>query len=290
MATDKKADGLKKICALTMVRNDEFFLRKWISYYEKQLGRENLYIYFDGTDQVIPEFTKGTNVLVCEHINVDVKIGEKRRAKTLSEEAARLLDRYDMVIGTDVDEFLAADPATGMNLREFLSRQKIGNTISGLGMDVGQVLEQEGDIDPSRPYLRQRKYAAVYPRYSKPSVLATKCRWGSGIHRVKGKNFHIVKDLYLFHFGGFDFTRLKSKMTDQELLDNGWGRHMRKRAATIYTVTDIVNRGGTWKWNTATKVLRRMQQLCRPIFAWNKPTVFGIKAIVEIPERFRDLI
>ena len=35
----------KKICALTMVRNDEFYLRKWVAYYGGQLGRENLYVY-----------------------------------------------------------------------------------------------------------------------------------------------------------------------------------------------------------------------------------------------------
>ena len=31
-----------------MVRNDEFYLRKWVEYYGAQLGRENLKIYFDG--------------------------------------------------------------------------------------------------------------------------------------------------------------------------------------------------------------------------------------------------
>ena len=46
----------KKICALTMVRNDDFNLRKWVEYYGRELGRENLYIFFDGTDQIIPEF------------------------------------------------------------------------------------------------------------------------------------------------------------------------------------------------------------------------------------------
>ena len=44
---------MKKIAALTMVRNDDFYLRKWVEYYGAQLGRENLYIWFDGTDQTI---------------------------------------------------------------------------------------------------------------------------------------------------------------------------------------------------------------------------------------------
>ena len=38
---------MKKICAITMVRNDEFYLRKWVEYYGAQLGRENLRVFFD---------------------------------------------------------------------------------------------------------------------------------------------------------------------------------------------------------------------------------------------------
>ena len=49
---------MKKIAALTMVRNDDFFLQKWVEYYGAQLGPENLYVYFDGTDQTIPGFCK----------------------------------------------------------------------------------------------------------------------------------------------------------------------------------------------------------------------------------------
>ena len=51
---------MKKIAALTMVRNDDFYLRKWVEYYGAQLGRENLYIWFDGTDQTIGDFCAGT--------------------------------------------------------------------------------------------------------------------------------------------------------------------------------------------------------------------------------------
>ena len=42
---------MKRICALTMARNDAFFLKKWISYYSEQLGEENLYVFLDGEDQ-----------------------------------------------------------------------------------------------------------------------------------------------------------------------------------------------------------------------------------------------
>ena len=46
---------------MTMVRNDDFFLRKWVDYYASQLGRENLWIYFDGHDQLpAPDYTAGS--------------------------------------------------------------------------------------------------------------------------------------------------------------------------------------------------------------------------------------
>ena len=45
----------KHIAAITMARNDTFFLSRWIEYYGREIGTENLYIYLDGTDQDIPE-------------------------------------------------------------------------------------------------------------------------------------------------------------------------------------------------------------------------------------------
>ena len=32
----------KKICVLTMLRNDDFYLKKWVEYYGAEFGRENL--------------------------------------------------------------------------------------------------------------------------------------------------------------------------------------------------------------------------------------------------------
>ena len=116
---------MKRIAALTMVRNDEFYLRKWVEYYGKELGRENLYIFFDGTDQRVPDFCEGVNVRVCEKIVGSVARGDKGRINFLSEQAARLFESYDLVIGTDADEFLVVDPLLGKGLAEFLGDMKI---------------------------------------------------------------------------------------------------------------------------------------------------------------------
>ena len=276
----------KKICALTMVRNDEFFLRKWVAYYSSQLGISNLYVYFDGKDQTVPDFCAGVNVCVRERVPGMVAAADRGRIDFLSAQAADLLKEYDMVIGTDVDEFLIVDPSLGLSLPQFLSALPERTSYSGLGVDVGQHLEREAEIDASYAFLQQRHYARLSTRYSKSTVITRPVSWGSGFHRVRNTDFRIVKDLYLFHFGCVDMKRLEAKFSDKDKIDSGWERHLRKRAKTIYDVTS----GRVRQWDRWVSMARKIQNLVRPPYAWNKPAMFSMKIVVEIPERFRKLV
>ena len=69
-------------------------------------------------------------------------------------------------------------------------------------------------------------------------MVAAPVVWGSGFHRIKGHNFHIANDLYLFHFGYFDLKRIEDRCNDQDRLAQGWGKHVLKRAKTIRLVTE----------------------------------------------------
>lgn len=278
---------MKKIAALTMVRNDDFYLRKWVEYYGAQLGRENLYIWFDGTDQVIAPFCEGTHAQLHEKIGTQVVSAEKGRLKFLSDQAAALLaGGYDLVIGVDADEFVVVDPRRGLSLREYLSEQRIGVSLSALGLDFGQKLGEEPDITEDRPFLQQRHYAQIGTRYTKPSIVAKPCVWGSGFHRIKGHNFHIGKDLYLLHFGYFDMKRLQDRFADKSRLAQGWGKHLKKRSRTIRLVTERPAR----EFSRWTRFARICQSIVRPVYAWNKPAMLGAIIVVRIPERFQNII
>ncbi len=278
---------MKRIAALTMVRNDDFYLRKWVEYYGRQLGKENLYIYFDGLDQTIADFCAGTNAELVEKIGTRIVDADKGRSKFLSAKAADLLGSgYELVIGVDADEFVIVDPKLGKSLAEYLSEQKIGVSLSCLGLDFGQKLGEEADISEELPFLRQRHYAQIGTRYSKPSIIAKPCTWGSGFHRVKGHNFHIAKDLYLFHFGYFDMKRIQERMNDSNRVKQGWERHIKKRSRTIRYASSLPARDFD-KW---TRFGRCCQNIFRPPYAWNKPSMFELRIVVRIPERFRDIL
>lgn len=279
----------KRICAVTMLRKDDFFLEKWITYYGGELGRENLYIFFDGDDQEVPAFCEGCNTRLCPKIQADcvVKL-EKARLAFLSDRAAELLSSgYEIVIGVDVDEFLIPDPQCNIGLAEFLCRNTGSSVcLSGLGIDVGENLRCETDLVEERPILQQRSYAYLCTRYTKPSVITAPVRWGRGFHRVKGHNFRIVPDLYLFHFGSCSLRRMKIRMNMGGKMLNSSERHLHKRAHTISIVSTAVPR----EWDNAIPRARRRQSWYRPVYAWNKPSMLGLVRVVKIPERFRSIV
>ena len=279
---------MKRICAITMVRNDEFYLRKWVEYYATQLGRENLRIYFDGEDQRVPDFCEGVYTELKPRIPGMVVKAEKERLTFLSQQAARLMQEegYDLVIGVDADEFLVVDPNQGKTLLEYLSEKEVNVCLSGLGVDVGQHLDREGVIDGSKSFLSQRRYAYLCSRYTKPSVIAQPVTWGSGFHRIKGHNYHIDEHLYLFHFGSIDLEMIKERMGNADLVSTGRLGHIKKRAKTIYVVTNAKARD----WDKTVRGMRCVQQWLRQPLAWNKPWNPITKVVVTIPERFENVL
>ena len=273
-----------------MVRSDEFFLKRWVEYYGSAVGPQNLYVYFDGLDQSVPSFCEGINAVVVPHIEGNVHTADRGRIDFLSARAEELFERYDCVIGTDVDEFLCPDPALGIGLAEYLSQRSPRGrnaAVSALGVDVGQKMPLEGAIDPSRGMLQQRRFAKLSTRYSKSSALYRKAAWGSGFHHVRGSNFHIEKDLYLLHFGCVDMDMLKAKMADKVLSEAGWERHLRKRAGTIRLVSSARR---ALPLDRVKGVARFMQNCLRPPYAPGKPAMLELKIVVEIPPRFKDIV
>lgn len=269
----------KKIAAITMARNDDFFLSRWIEYYGGMLGTKNLYIYLDGMDQNIPENAGDAHITRLPHTDMSRSAGDKYRIGLISDLANKLLKEYDIIIGCDCDEFLMVDPALNTTLPEYLSSKNINTTLSGLGLDVGQHMKYEKPLDTSKPLLSQRGYALLSTRYTKPVVINRPVRWGSGFHSIHGHNFHLDNNLYLLHFGAIDMNMLLAKAASR---GPDWVNHLRRRGnGTINAVTNRVAHGESW-----IKLARILQTIFRPIYALDKPGMLGIKRVIKIPNRF----
>lgn len=270
----------KKIAAITMARDDEFFLSRWIAYYGKQFGTENLYILLDGIDQPVPENSGNAHIKKLPHEQLSRAAGDKYRINKLSELAHELLKDYDIVIGCDSDEFLIVDPKLHTTLSKYLSNKKIHTTLSGLGLDIGQHLYFEAMLDKTAPFLEQREYALLSTRYTKPVVINKPITWGSGFHSIRHHNFHIDKNLYLLHFGAIDMNMLEEKAKKR---GSDWLKHLKRRGnGTINSVTKSKAKSEKWL-----QIARILQTYIRPIYALRKPAMLGLKVVVKIPNRFK---
>jgi len=278
--------GLPRIAVISMVRNGGFFASRWIKYYGLQLGTSNLFLIIDGHDQPLPEGSEHINLIRLPRREQSRSGGDRSRARLISHLARSLFHRYDIVIAHDIDEFLVIDPVKKQSFQEYFNRHIRTASLSALGLDVGQHLKEEKPLDLSKPFLEQRRYAHVSARYTKAVVATRPLTWGSGFHRVKGKNFHIDPYLYLFHFGMVDYHSSVEKLNDESLLKVGWQGHLDRR----FELFDLIQQANAIKGDEFFAKARRRQSLFRPLYALNKPGMLREKPIVIIPERFREVI
>jgi len=277
---------VKRIAAITTVRNDTMFLERWARYYGDQLGAKNIYIFLDGHDQILPQSIQGVNALYLPHLPLKRGLSDRRRAKVMSDLARSLFSVFDAVIVTDVDEFIVVDPRLELSLAEFLSQIESRTSVSALGLDVGQHLELESPINSNEPFLDQRKYAHLSSRYTKPSIAFKPITWGSGMHRIKGRNFHIDPNLFLFHFGMVDYQLATNKTSDKDRISTGWKGHLTRREKLFKIITESKPLDGDDYFDEA----RHYQTWHRPIYALNKPGMIPSDPVVRIPRRFRGIV
>lgn len=277
---------MKRIAVITMARNDEFFLNRWVKYYGGLFGEENLYIYLDGLDQQPPKEAGKTNVQKVEKQGTKVVSAENLRLNFLSDRAAELFQKgYEIIIGCDSDEFLIVDPQIGKSLPEYLSTLKIKCSLSPLGVDIGQNLKEELPLDKTRPILEQRNFALINSRFTKTNIITKPVRWGRGFHRVRGHNFHIDSNLYLLHCGNTDYETLLVKFHSKDIIERGEQAHFKRaRLSVIQSITDKKSISGDKIFGWA----RIIQTIFRPIYAWNKPSMLGLRWVIKLPKRFEN--
>lgn len=290
--TDRKAVNYPdfRVAAVTMCRDDLFFLERWITYYGKALGKENLFIILDGEDQKLPSNAEDVTIKIIPHQILKRAEGDKYRIGLLNMLSQDLfLKGYYAVIGTDCDEFLVVDPSSNLSLLSFLYAyyQKGYLSLSALGIDLGQNLHTEKTLDTTLPILSQRHFGILSSRYTKASVkFSPSITWGSGFHRIKNHNFHIAPSFYLFHTGYCCISCLNKRLFNTTRIEGGWENHLGRRGKTIQLVTEKKAIDGDNLLNKA----RFLQEIFRPLYAWNKPLMPLSNKAITIPLRFQNVL
>lgn len=181
-----------KVCAVTMVYNEAEYLPIWLKHHAAQVGRENCFIIDHGSDDGSTAGLSGCNVIRIPRSPYD----PDRQSKFNSEFCSSLLNWYDWVVYSDVDEMIMADPRIAPNLIEYC-RRPLPDKVTAIGLNIAHRLDQEGPLDFSLPVTAQRRYVFTASSMCKPILIQKPVTWSPGSHSCETP---IAFDhLYLFH-------------------------------------------------------------------------------------------
>ena len=185
-----------KLAFLTMVWRDYWLLEKWVAHNEKLVPRRQLYVINHGGDPEVDRIADGCNVIHVPRDELPPDL-TRRRWGLKGGMTNGLLSFHDMVICTDVDEFIVY-AGNKANLIEHLeAAPRDGNAIAPVGFNM--VPRPEDGEDEALPVLERHRNALLAGKYTKPCIAHSRVIYTTGGHGLQRGKFGIDPEILLFH-------------------------------------------------------------------------------------------
>jgi hypothetical protein len=153
---------MKKPCAVfTIVYNERYLLPIWLRHYSNYFAPEDIYVLDNDSDDGSTEGT-GFNRVIAHN---DHAFDHQWLNETVRAQQCKLLEEYEFVLFSEVDEIVCYDPEKYGSFSEMLTEFKSRglHCTRCYGHEIVQHIEEEAPIDlNNHPILRQRKYWYLY--------------------------------------------------------------------------------------------------------------------------------
>ena len=222
-----KLGAEKRRAAITIVHNEPVFLPIWLSYYSRFFGPEDIYVLDNDTSDGSTD-GEGFVRIPVHHESVD----HTWMVDTVRGLQHELLDRYDAVLVTDVDEIVSPAPEWG-TLGDYID--EFGEWfVNCIGYEILHMVDREEPYDPSRPLLDQRGYWFANGAYNKPALATGPMDWLPGFHHRADGQVNPDPNLYLVHLHRMDFEICRERHRGRRArawnetdLGEGWAAYNR---------------------------------------------------------------
>jgi hypothetical protein len=210
---------------ITIVHNEPVFLTIWLRYYSRFFAPEDIYVLDnESTDK---STTQGGFIRIpVAHDSVD----HTWMVETIQQLQHELIERYDVVLVTDVDEIVAPDPVHG-TLGDYLDRFD-EEWVNCLGYELLHMREIEPPLRLDQPILEQRGHWFVNGAYDKAALATVPMTWRPGFHGRSDFHYNLDPDLRLIHLHRMDYDicrerhRVRSrKPWAPHDAESGWAIH-----------------------------------------------------------------
>jgi hypothetical protein len=207
--TEARSEAAPRIAALTMARDEEFFLPIWVEHHARAFGAENLFVVDHASDPgpmaaLRARLPAAVNMLRIPHAHgaawTEGLTFDRRRFVLLNGVLQGLRAHYDVVVHTDVDELLVSDPRAQRSLAAHVGARP-APFVAGIGIELLHDIGREAPWHPARPLFEQRRTFRYRFRYCKPHVVSGEGRLTT--HGCDGP-FLLDPDLFLVHLKYLD--------------------------------------------------------------------------------------
>jgi hypothetical protein len=286
------------VAVMTMARDEGPMLHRWVAHYARHVGRGHLLVLDDGSED---GSTDEVGCAVMRLPGLRAPHGFNRaRLSLVSKIAGGLLESYDVVVFTDVDEFLVPDPARHDALVSYLSARPDDDVLAPIALNVLHHVGVDQPLRPEAPVLGQRRLAQLAPVMCKPSIKRVPRRWSANTHGIRAP-YRVDPELAMFHLKFADRDTLREVADRRHALvhaeQRGGGSSWQFPAdeldqllagLTSGVVVDDVPELDLGSVDTGALVLRDGDDHRAPKIG--QVTSLQQEALVRVPERFHGLV
>jgi hypothetical protein len=184
---------------ITMVHNESIFLPIWLRYYSQFFAPQDLYVFDNQTTDGSTD-REGFVRIPVEHDTVD----HIWMTRTIEGLQRQLLDSYEVVVVTDVDEIIAPVPVVYGTLGDYLDEFD-EEWVNCLGYELLHQKDREPPLDLGRPIFDQRHFWFFNGGYDKAATATVPMRWRPGFHGREDFHMKPDPDLRLIHLHRMDY-------------------------------------------------------------------------------------
>jgi hypothetical protein len=286
------------VAVMTMARDEGPMLRRWVDHYARHVGRGHLLVLDDGS---VDGSTEEAGCAVMRLPGLRAPHGFNRaRLSLVSKLAGGLLESYDVVVFTDVDEFLVPDPAHHDDLVSFLAARPDDDVLAPVALNVLHHVGTDEPLRPGAPVLGQRRLAQLAPVMCKPSIKRVPRRWGANTHGIRAP-YRVDSELAMFHLKFADRDTLRATAQRRHALvhaeqrggGSSWQFPAEDLDRLLASLTEGVEAADVPELDlgavdTGALVLRDGEEHRSPKVG--QVTSLQQEALVRIPERFHGLV
>jgi len=217
----------KKSAIFTIVKDEAYYLDKWLNYYSQFFNKEDIYVL---DHQTKDSSTDNLDCNVIEIIN-EVAFDHLWLVDQVQNFQQTLLEQYEVVIFTEVDEILYS---LNQSFDSFVEDFRLNNNLSylsAIGYEIKQDIDHEKPLTQSDNILENRNYWFRYPNYDKTLITKIPLLYQPGFHFCNYDQ--IFNNLFLLHLHRVDLNlmieRRQKRATTwnlkQDDIARGWGTY-----------------------------------------------------------------